>query len=299
MKKILFLSALLTVAFAAQAQLKIAPKMQKGDVKNYTIVATNSIPMQGDTKITSGSKYTVVDATADGYVLDVETLEVQVESDANNVTGKLLAAAEEMQKGVVIRVTTDKDGKPTKVLNLDELRPKMEKAADSAIDKLVADIPQLSQVIPDKSVLKNQFKECFTEETILRGLQESTSPLALNGKTIITGAQEEYTSKDGLKMKRMYFVNGQNIIANSTLNMSKDEMKALLIKQVELRAPEQAQMVKDNIDQILDSGMLKIDMTQKDTYELQADGWPKSIVTENTTDMMGQQVVTKTTITLK
>ena len=148
-------------------------------------------------------------------------------------------------------------------------------------------------------MLKNQFKECFTEETILRGLQESTSPLALNGKTIITGAQEEYTSKDGLKMKRMYFVNGQNIIANSTLNMSKDEMKALLIKQVELRAPEQAQMVKDNIDQILDSGMLKIDMTQKDTYELQADGWPKSIVTENTTDMMGQQVITKTTITLK
>ena len=299
MKKILFLSALLTVAFAAQAQLKIAPKMQKGDVKNYTIVATNSIPMQGDCKITSGSKYTVVDATADGYVLDIETLEVQVEADATNITGKLMAAAEEMQKGVVIRVTTDKDGKPTKVLNLDELRPKMEKAADSAIDKLVADIPQLSQVIPDKSVLKNQFKECFTEETILRGLQESTSPLALNGKTIITGAQEEYTSKDGLKMKRMYFVNGQNIIANSTLNMSKDEMKALLIKQVELRAPEQAQMVKDNIDQILDSGMLKIDMTQKDTYELQADGWPKSIVTENTTEMMGQQVVTKTTITLK
>ena len=299
MKKILFLSALLTVAFAAQAQLKIAPKMRKGDVKNYTIVVTNSIPMQGDCKITSGSKYTVVDATTDGYVLDIETLEVQVEADANNITGKLMAAAEEMQKGVVIRVTTDKDGKPTKVHNLDELRQKMEKAADGAIDKLVADIPQLSQVIPDKSVLKNQFMEAFTEETILRGLQESTSPLALNGKTIITGAQEEYTSKDGLKMKRMYFVNGQNIIANSTLNMSKDEMKALLIKQVEDRAPEQAQMVKDNIDQILDSGMLKIDMTQKDTYELQADGWPKNIVTENTTEMMGQQVVTKTTITLK
>jgi len=299
MKKILSFSLLLTVAFATHAQLKIAPKMQKGDVKNYAVVATNSIPMQGDAKITSGSKYTVVDATADGYVLDIETLEVQVEADANNITGKLMAAAEEMQKGVVIRVTTDKDGKPTKVLNLDELRQKMDKAADSAIDKLFADIPQLSQAIPDKSVLKNQFMDTFTEETILRGLQESTSPLALNGKTIITGAQEEYISKDGLKMKRMYFVNGQNVIANSTLNMSKDEMKALLIKQVEDRAPEQAQMVKDNIDQIMDSGMLKIDMTQKDTYELQADGWPKSIVTENTTETMGQKVVTKTNITLK
>lgn len=298
MKKLFFVSLLLTAVIAAQAQLKIAPKMQKGTVKTYITVATTSIPMQGDSKVTSESKYTVVDATADGYIFDIETVSVQVEADAENIVGKLMAAGEEIQKGFVVRVATDKDGKPIKVLNADELKAKIEKSADAVIDKMFADIPQLSEMAT-KEVLKNQFLSASTEEVIMRGLQESTSALALNGKSIITGAQEEFVSKDGLKMKCIYFVNGQNIIANSTLNMNKDEMKALIIKQVEERAPEQAEMVKENIDQIMATGLLKIDMTQKDTYELQADGWVKSITSESTTETMGQKIVTNSTVTLK
>ena len=298
MKKLFFVSLLLTAVIAAQAQLKIAPKMQKGTVKTYITVATTSIPMQGDSKVTSESKYTVVDATADGYILDIETVSIQVEADAENIAGKLMAAGEEIQKGIVVRVATDKDGKPVKVLNADELKAKIEKSADAVIDKMFADIPQLSEMAT-KEVLKNQFLSASTEEVIMRGLQESTSALALNGKSIITGAQEEFVSKDGLKMKCIYFVNGQNIIANSTLNMNKDEMKDLIIKQVEERAPDQAEMVKENIDQIMATGLLKIDMTQKDTYELQADGWVKSITSESTMETMGQKIVTNSTITLK
>ena len=298
MKKLFFVSLLLTAVITAQAQLKIAPKMQKGTVKTYITVATTSIPMQGDSKVTSESKYTVVDATADGYIFDIETVSVQVEADAENIVGKLMAAGEEIQKGFVVRVATDKDGKPIKVLNADELKAKIEKSADAVIDKMFADIPQLSEMAT-KEVLKNQFLSASSEEVIMRGLQESTSALALNGKSIITGAQEEFVSKDGLKMKRIYFVNGQNIIANSTLNMNKDEMKALIIKQVEERAPDQAEMVKENIDQIMATGLLKIDMTQKDTYELQADGWVKSITSESTTETMGQKIVTNSTVTLK
>ena len=298
MKKLFFVSLLLTAVIAAQAQLKIAPKMQKGTVKTYITVATTSIPMQGDSKVTSESKYTVVDATADGYILDIETVSIQVEADAENIAGKLMAAGEEIQKGIVVRVATDKDGKPVKVLNADELKAKIEKSADAVIDKMFADIPQLSEMAT-KEVLKNQFLSASTEEVIMRGLQESTSALALNGKSIITGAQEEFVSKDGLKMKCIYFVNGQNIIANSTLNMNKDEMKDLIIKQVEERAPDQAEMVKENIDQIMTTGLLKIDMTQKDTYELQADGWVKSITSESTMETMGQKIVTNSTITLK
>ena len=296
MKKLFFVSLLLTAVIAAQAQLKIAPKMQKGTVKTYITVATTSIPMQGDVTVTSETNYSVVDATADGYLIDVETINVKVDADADNITGKLLAATEELQKGTVIHLSTDKDGKPVRVLNADELKKIIEQNANALIDKLMADIPQLAESAP-KDVLKNQMLSSFTEETILRGLEES--PLALNGKSIITGAQEEYVTKDGLKMKRMYFVNGQNIIANSTLNMDKDEMKALIIKQIEERAPEQAEMVKENIDQILSSGMLKIDMKQKDTYDLQADGWIKSMTTEATTETMGQKIEVKGTLTMK
>jgi hypothetical protein len=296
MKKLFFVSVLLTIAFAAQAQLKIAPKMEKGTVKTYVNTVTTSIPMQGDVTVTSETNYSVVDATADGYLIDVETINVKVDADADNITGKLLAATEELQKGTVIHLSTDKDGKPVRVLNADELKKIIEQNANALIDKLMADIPQLAESAP-KDVLKNQMLSSFTEETILRGLEES--PLALNGKSIITGAQEEYVTKDGLKMKRMYFVNGQNIIANSTLNMDKDEMKALIIKQIEERAPEQAEMVKENIDQILSSGMLKIDMKQKDTYDLQADGWIKSMTTEATTETMGQKIEVKGTLTMK
>ena len=296
MKRLFFVSVLLTVAFAAQAQLKIAPKMEKGTVKTYVNTVTTSIPMQGDVTVTSETNYSVVDATADGYLIDVETINVKVDADADNITGKLLAATEELQKGTVIHLSTDKDGKPVRVLNANELKKIIEQDANALIDKLMADIPQLAESAP-KDVLKNQMLSSFTEETILRGLEES--PLALNGKSIITGAQEEYVTKDGLKMKRMYFVNGQNIIANSTLNMDKDEMKALIIKQIEERAPEQAEMVKENIDQILSSGMLKIDMKQKDTYDLQADGWIKSMTTEATTETMGQKIEVKGTLTMK
>ena len=296
MKRLFFVSVLLTVAFAAQAQLKIAPKMQKGTVKTYVNTVTTSIPMQGDVTVTSETNYSVVDATADGYLIDVETINVKVDADADNITGKLLAATEELQKGTVIHLSTDKDGKPVRVLNADELKKIIEQNANALIDKLMADIPQLAESAP-KDVLKNQMLSSFTEETILRGLEES--PLALNGKSIITGAQEEYVTKDGLKMKRIYFVNGQNIIANSTLNMDKEEMKALIIKQIEERAPEQAEMVKENIDQILSSGMLKIDMKQKDTYDLQADGWIKSMTTEATTETMGQKIEVKGTLTMK
>ena len=296
MKRLFFVSVLLTVAFAAQAQLKIAPKMEKGTVKTYVNTVTTSIPMQGDVTVTSETNYSVVDATADGYLIDVETINVKVDADADNITGKLLAATEELQKGTVIHLSTDKDGKPVRVLNADELKKIIEQNANALIDKLMADIPQLAESAP-KDVLKNQMLSSFTEETILRGLEES--PLALNGKSIITGAQEEYVTKDGLKMKRMYFINGQNIIANSTLNMDKEEMKALVIKQVEERAPEQAEMVKENIDQILSSGILKIDMKQKDTYDLQADGWIKSMTTEATTETMGQKIEVKGTLTMK
>ena len=88
-------------------------------------------------------------------------------------------------------------------------------------------------------------------------------------------------------------------MANSTLNMTKDEMKEMIIKQVEKSAPEQAAMVKENIDQLMSTGMLKMDMKETATYELQADGWVKSIKNETTTETMGQQLVTKSTATLK
>ena len=298
MKKLLMVGLLLTAAIALQAQMKVAPKMQKGAVKTYVGQSTVSIPMQGDVKVSDETKYTVVDATVDGYVIDLETVNVQAECDANNIAGKLLVAAQETMKGIVFRIGLDKDGKIQKLLNSDEVQPKLTKGLESIVDQFMKDIPQLSAAVSKDDLMK-QIVESITPDALLETFQEATSPFSLNGKTIITGAQEEYVSKDGMKMKRMYFVQGKNIVANSTLNMTKDEMKEMIIKQVEKSAPDQAAMVKENIDQIMSSGMLKMDMKETATYELQDDGWVKSIKGESTTESMGQKIVKTSTVTLK
>ena len=298
MKKLMMVGLMLTAAIALQAQLKVAPKMEKGTVKTYVGQTTVTIPAQGDVKVSDETKYTVVDATADGYVIDMESVDVKTECDASNIAGKLIAAAQEIMKGITFRIAVDKDGKVQRLLNGDEIQPKLNKMTDTFIDQLLKDIPQLASMV-SKDDLKKQVAASITPEAMLQTIQDATSPFALNGKIITTGAQEDYVSKDGMKMRRMYFVQGQNIVANSTLNMTKDEMKEMIIQQVEKNLPDQAAMVKENIDQIMATGMLKMDMKETATYELQADGWLKSIKNETTTETMGQQLVTKSTATLK
>ena len=298
MKKLMMVSLLLTVAMALQAQVKVAPKMQKGTVKTYVADATITLPGQGDVKVTADSKYTITDATADGFVLEMVSTDVKTECDPGNITGKLMAAAEEMMKDAVVKAAVDKEGRIQNILNGEEVKARIDTQADAFIDQMITDVPQLAGIV-SKENLKKQVTSSLTVEGLIETLQSSTSPLALNGKTIMTGNQEEFVNKDGMKMKRLYFVNGKTIIANSAMNMTEEEMKQLIIKQVEKSAPDQAQMVKDNIDQLMSSGMLKMNHKETATYELDDDGWVKSIVVESTTETMGQQVVTKSVAKLK
>ena len=298
MKKIMMVSLMLTIAVALQAQVKVAPKMEKGTVKTYVAEATITLPGQGDVKVTADSKYSITDAKADSYVLEMVSTDVKTECEPDNIAGKLVAAAQEMMKDAVVRATLDKDGRIQNILNGDEVKARVDKQADTFIDQMLADVPQLAGVV-SKDALKQQVSQSLTVEGLVQTLQQATSPLALNGKTIASGSQEEFISQEGLKMKRMYFVNGKTIIANSVMNMTEDEMKQTIIKQVEKSAPDQAQMIKDNIDQLMSTGMLKMDHKETATYELQDDGWVKSIVVDSTTETMGQTVVSKSIVTLK
>ena len=298
MKKIMMVSLMLTIAMALQAQVKVAPKMEKGTVKTYVAEATITLPGQGDVKVTADSKYSITDAKADSYVLEMVSTDVKTECEPGNIAGKLVAAAQEMMKDAVVRATLDKDGRIQNILNGDEVKARVDKQADTFIDQMLADVPQLAGVV-SKDALKQQVSQSLTVEGLVQTLQQATSPLALNGKTIASGSQEEFVSQEGLKMKRMYFVNGKTIIANSVMNMTEDEMKQTIIKQVEKSAPDQAQMIKDNIDQLMSTGMLKMDHKETATYELQDDGWVKSIVVDSTAETMGQTVVSKSIVTLK
>ena len=298
MKKLFLVSLALITLTAAQAQLKVIPTLKKGMEKVYETKASMTLPGQSPVNIATETKYTVSEATADGYVVDVMTTSFSSDAAASNIAAQILSAAQEMVKDVNIRVATDKNGKPTKIANYAELSKQLDERSKLMINKIYELIPQAKSAIPEET-LKQQFMESLTEDALFKSLSGNSSPLLLFGKTIMTGAQEEFVNDQGLNMKRMYFVNGKDVTTNATLNMSKEQIKKLIIEQVEKTMPAQADAIKGQIDQLMESGMLKIECKETTTFKLQDDFWPGSWTTEVSTESAGQQMVTKTTTTLK
>ena len=298
MKKLFLVSLALITLTAAQAQLKVIPTLKKGMEKVYETKASMTLPGQSPVNIATETKYTVSEATADGYVVDVMTTSFSSDAAASNIAAQILSAAQEMVKGVNIRVATDKNGKPTKIANYAELSKQLDERSKLMINKIYELIPQAKSAIPEET-LKQQFMESLTEDALFKSLSGNSSPLLLFGKTIMTGAQEEFVNDQGLNMKRMYFVNGKDVTTNATLNMSKEQIKKLIIEQVEKTMPAQADAIKGQIDQLMESGMLKIECKETTTFKLQDDFWPGTWTTEVSTESAGQQMVTKTTTTLK
>jgi hypothetical protein len=266
--------------------------------KVYETKASVTLPGQPTINMISDTKYTVSDATADGYIIDVVTTSFSSDAAKDNITGQIMTAAQEMAKGVHILIATDKNGKPVKIANYDELSKQLNERGKQTIKKLYELMPEVKDALPEEA-LKEQLLESVAEEPLFKSMTGTNSPLLLFGKTIMTGAQEEIVNEQGLNMKRMYFVNGKDVTTNATLSMSKEDIKKLFLAQVEKMAPEQADMMKENIDQLMESGMLKLDAKETTTFKLQNDFWPKAWNTEATIESAGKKNVSKTTTTLK
>ena len=294
MKKILSTGLLLLTALVAGAQTKIAPKMQKGMQKTYVTETVTTIAGQKPITMTVETQYAVTDVTADGYVMEVTVTDVQTDADKNDMVGRIVSLSMEMLKNVKTSLATDKDGKVTKILNFEDVKS----GAKKFIDKVLEEVPAIPGFSTD--MLEDQIMGQLTEQAITQQTQMNSSPFALNGKTITTGMQDEYLNHQGVKMMRTYSV-GQNgtIQTTSTIDMTPQEMKQMIIDQVEKLMPAQADMIRQNIDAVLASGMLKFKMDGKETYTFQADGWVGSITSEAISDTMGQKTTVKSTVRLK
>lgn len=298
MKKLFIIGFMMTALLTVQAQLKVTPKLQKGIQKTYAGVSIMNLPGQKPITTNSEMSYTVTEETADGYVIDMVCNQMTSDVTSDNLAGQLVVAGQEMSEGIVFRMTTDKNGKVTGMKDFAEVKKTLDAKSDQFIETLYQKVPQLGQALP-KENLKQQLLESYTEENLVKSISNATSVLALNGKTIMTGAQESFVNEQGLKMKRMYFVNGKSVTSSSNLDMNKEELKALIIAQIEKIAPEQVDAVKKNFDQLMATGMFKMEQKETATYELQDDGWVKTLTVDNTTNSMGQEMSTKTTVTIK
>ena len=294
MKRTLLSALVLLAALVAQAQTKIAPKLEKG--MKMTYVETFTADAGGAAiKGNSESQYVVTDVTPTGAVIEATNSNITIDGDKSNPMVGILSIAQKMMEGLPVRMATDADGRVVKLLNFADLKDKSMKTVNAMLDKLYAETPNLAQMMP-REALTEQIGSKLTEEEILANYQNGNDVLSLNGKTLQNGATEKY-EKEGMKMKRMFFVSGKSIVVNASLDMTKDELKQAIIEQVTKEAPEQAEMIKQNIDMLM--GQMTFDMKEKSTYQLQDNGWVKSITTETSQEMMGQSSKTRHTITLK
>lgn len=291
MRKVLLTSVVLLMALMAQAQTKIAPKLENGFKAVYTEKSTISM-MGKELTINSDNEYVVSDVTADGAIITITNTSMDLPStEGMDPVSIMLLMSAQINKGTMVKMAVDANGAPQKILNLEEVKAKAGETIGTIVTKMFDTMPELSQAM-SKEDMTGQLAATITEELFL-----NDNVLALNGKTIANGYQDTLTNDDGMKMKRMYFIAGKKIISNAKLDMSKDELKEFIIKQVEKEAPEQAQMVKDNIDMLM--GQLKFDATEKNTYEMKDNGWPASITSEQSKDSMGQSMKMTTVISLK
>ena len=290
MKRFFLMSTLLLATMLVCAQTKIAPNMKKGMKKVYVTEAKISAPSKPVTTISTETVYEVVDATADGYVLDVYVTDVK--SDAKDAESRIYSIATEMLKDVHTQYATDKDGKVTKILNAEEGK----KRINEMLDNVLAEAPQLDKT--KLSEIKKQLTGEINDQSLLESVQISTSPLTLNGKTISTGTEEEYNTGEGIKMKRTYTVAGKSKIkSNSIINMNADDMKEMVSELVEKLVPNQSSNLMDMFGSMI--GNLKIDASENATYTFQKDGWIKSITSESSYSSMGVSFKMNTKVTLK
>ena len=289
MKKLLLTGTLLLVTLVIGAQIKVAPKMKKGDKKTY-VAETLADFGKLQAKTTIETRFEVEDATADGYIIQSMITDVKVETDTTDMTGRIVALSSNLTKGMNTRMLTDKDGKVLKILDFEKTMSQ----AKNMVDKLV-DIIQLPDMI-SKDMIKNAAISTITEDKILNGMTLNNSPFALNGKTIATGTQDETSTKEGIKMKRTFTVNADGSIASSSkIDMSISDMADMIIDMAASVFPDQTEEVKQQIRDMVKSGVLKISATDNATYTLGKDGWVETITTEAFTESMGQ----KTKVTTK
>ena len=295
MKKFLLAGMMMLVALSMSAQIKVAPKMQKGDKKVYVTEASTS-STQVTMNVITETVYEVKDVTADGYVIDSYVSDCKVETDTTSLVNRIGAIAAGMTKGLHALYSTDKDGQIQKILNYDE----MLKTADDMLEKVFSTIQLPATMTKEK--IKAAAMLSISEDAMLANMKMSDNPFCLNGKTVSNGMEDTFCTKEGLKLKRTFTLNADGSIkTEGKMDMSTDDIIAMITKMAGQMSPEMTQneAIKEQITQLINSGMVKFAATNNASYTFTDDGWVKSLNSDYSFQIMGQKFDTKAKVTLK
>lgn len=305
MKKTILAIAMFCMALTVNAQTLIKGNYQKGDTAVYVTTAKMEVssPMAGSGSMTANAtcetRYAVQDATADGFVIECLVTKVDITGDIDQLPGSMIEAQKMILNTPVI-FSTDANGKPVKIVNLEEVKAKETEATKKMIDDLYAANPQMEQMRPKEAML-GTLTENITEESILSQL-ESFGLFDMNGATLKSGDTDE-RMKEGVKVQNSYTVTpilGTTVVVQkSTSNMSEDEVKDFVINKMTESgvSAEQIEMVKQNWQQFAAMGFSSLNLDGTTTYRFLKSGWAQDSTSNMTLKAMG--VETKVEMTTK
>ena len=293
MKKSMMTLVLMLVAMVMSAQtsgVKISAKYKKGDNMLYRMTAVTNV-MGKSINLVSETRFVVTEASSKGYVIE-NTLE-KMESDAapDDLVRRMMNATTECLKGVKTIVVTDADGKVTGIKNIEEIHKKTGEYLDKVFDELFVQLPAEATQILTKDKLKATVMEQMTETNLIKSMIIQPSPLTLNGLTISTGSTDTGVDVRGFKLKNTYTLvtpDATKVKVVGKSEMTKDDMKKMIIDQVKKLMPEQAAMIEQNIDMVMQNDAFKMDKEQTADYEFGKNGWIKSITYTSSSSNMGQ-----------
>ena len=300
MKKSLITFALLLAVTALNAQTLIKAKFQKGDRAVYETVSDIKIdaPMGGGSdgvKANSTTRFAVQEATADGYVVEMTTVNMKIDGSMEVVqqTGNML---NQFLSNVPMLLKTDANGKITDLLNYEEVQTKTSKFAMAYIDSLYKGKPEMEKTLPKYKMLMSVngqlTKQAFIESA------ENNSFFNLFGKTLKTGDKEDLNTQ-GIKTTVTYEVNKEadalNVIGKIKGNMTEDDVKLFLIDKMKQMGADEAMISKidANWGQMKMMGMAKMDVDGTSTTKLLDTGWATEYGTDVITKMMGMNMTIK------
>ncbi|MCR4591654.1 MAG: hypothetical protein K5672_00675 [Bacteroidaceae bacterium] len=281
MKKILSMGIMMLITFTSCTQAAATHALQKGTKKVYVTEATIKVLEHETVNMSVEQQYKVVDETAEGYVLDIMVRDIQ--ENKTTPPGLSVSAALSIMEGKHCQYATDKEGRVLRSLSINEVKEKYKKDYFSARDFIPGENDSTAQKLMSE----------MTEKKDLESLRATISPLALNGKDITDGTEEEYTDKNGLKMKRTYHVKSNGSIqSNATLNMKAEDIRAFyqnMLKQAGINLPKEAQQTLDEMVR-----NFRVEYTEEATYTFLPDGWVKTIDCVITQKMSEQEPITMT-----
>lgn len=310
MKKTVLSMVCLLMSISAMAQMstKMSAQFAKGSQATYFFTSETSIgtPM-GDSPVKMISseevKFSVTEVRPDGYTIEASMLSVDgnyLNMPGEDIATKLMMEFLNKWVGKKAVLLTDKDGKILNIKNFDALNTELTKVAEELVQTLPAEGAEGTAI--NRETIQKMLVSQLTEEKMISTFTNKI--FDFYGKTISTGMMEDIEI-EGMKAKSTYVVsapkNSDVCTINSTtvLAMSKDDLKEFLLKQLGEQLPEdQAEALKPQIDQMLESGMFKVDGKGQATYIIKKNGWLQSIESTMTLDAMGSktEILSKSTL---